>query len=331
MARICIVALFVAASLAASNLCVTADYLNVRTGPGSSYKTTGSALKKGTKVTSYEVKNNWHRIGTNKWCSGKYLSKCSNTDKPVEKPVDNGSKTGVKKCTTASVNVRKGPSTSFKVLETYGTGVQVTVYETTGSWARIGTDRWLSTKYIGECPSTSGDRRKCPSFWNKYSKNTYPSRSQFISGLASLLNKNIIYTQNSVNRWHGINNNVCPPSVPKYSDCSAFATWFYWTAFGGLTDSLSNANWKYGNTQSMHHDSNKISLDKCQPGDYILYAKFSPKYSGHAVIYIGNNKVITYGSSEGKSSPVNQRDKVHYRSDFRGCYSVNFPFGKSFK
>jgi len=328
MARIFIVALFVAAAFAASKFCVTADYLNVRTGPGSTYSTTGSALKKGTEVSSYEVKNNWHRIGTNKWCSGKYLGKCS-TSGGNDKPVDNGNKTGVKKCTTSSVNVRKGPSTSYKVLETYGAGVQVTVYQTTGSWARIGTDRWLSTKYISECPSTSGDKRKCPSFWNKYSKNAYPTRQQFINGLSSLLQKNIIYTQ-SEKRWNGISTSTCPPSVPKYADCSSFATWFYWTAFGGLTDTLSNANWKYGNTQSMHHDSTKLSKKNCQIGDYVLYAKFSPKYSGHAVIYVGNNQVISYGSSEGKSSPVHQKS-IDYRSDFRGCYTANFPFGKSFK
>lgn len=52
---------------------VTADSLNVRTGPGTGYRVTGS-LAKDTEVTLYETENGWHRIGMGEeWVSGKYI------------------------------------------------------------------------------------------------------------------------------------------------------------------------------------------------------------------------------------------------------------------
>ena len=52
--------------------------LNVRSGAGTNYKKV-STLKNATKVTIYETKGNWSRIGTNKWVCSTYLS----TTKPV--------------------------------------------------------------------------------------------------------------------------------------------------------------------------------------------------------------------------------------------------------
>lgn len=46
--------------------------LNVRTGPGKNYNVVKS-IKNGTKVTVYEVKDGWGRIGNNQWCSMTYL------------------------------------------------------------------------------------------------------------------------------------------------------------------------------------------------------------------------------------------------------------------
>ena len=46
--------------------------LNVRSGPGTNYKIVTS-LKNNEKVTVYETKDGWSRIGTNKWVSSSYL------------------------------------------------------------------------------------------------------------------------------------------------------------------------------------------------------------------------------------------------------------------
>ena len=46
--------------------------LNVRKGPGTNYPVI-TALKNGTRVTIYEEKSGWLRIGTLKWASAKYI------------------------------------------------------------------------------------------------------------------------------------------------------------------------------------------------------------------------------------------------------------------
>lgn len=48
--------------------------LNVRKGPSKNYGIV-KCLPKNTKVTVYETKNGWGRIGTNQWCSMTYMKK----------------------------------------------------------------------------------------------------------------------------------------------------------------------------------------------------------------------------------------------------------------
>ena len=46
------------------------------------------------------------------------------------------------------LNVRKGPGTNYPVVGKLKNGVMVSVYETSGTWARIGTDKWVSMNYL---------------------------------------------------------------------------------------------------------------------------------------------------------------------------------------
>lgn len=50
----------------------TSTKLNVRSGAGTKYKKV-STLKNNAKVTVYETKSGWSRVGTNKWVSSSYL------------------------------------------------------------------------------------------------------------------------------------------------------------------------------------------------------------------------------------------------------------------
>ena len=47
--------------------------LNVRKGAGTGYRIV-RALPKGAKVTVYETKNGWSRIGSNEWVSSAYIA-----------------------------------------------------------------------------------------------------------------------------------------------------------------------------------------------------------------------------------------------------------------
>lgn len=56
-----------------------------------------------------------------------------------------------KKCTVSVegyLNVRKGPGIEYDVEKKLPNGFSVTVTETNGDWAKIGTDLWVMKKFL---------------------------------------------------------------------------------------------------------------------------------------------------------------------------------------
>lgn len=98
-----------------------------------------------------------------------------------------------------------------------------------------------------------------------------------------------------------------PQQVPPYSDCSSSSTWAYWTVLGKGPDILSKQSWKAGYTGSMIQNGKRVDLKNIKPGDLIFYGKTQVS---HVAIYIGNNQVVSHGSTPVRKGPV------HYRSDF---------------
>lgn len=112
--------------------------LNVRKGAGTKYGIVRT-IEKGTQVKVYEISGSWARIGTNEWCSNKYLSKT--------KPASYPTKT-VYNCNT--LNVRNKPSILGKKVGFLNKNDKVKVYATKGSWSKIAKDsnKWCSSKYL---------------------------------------------------------------------------------------------------------------------------------------------------------------------------------------
>ena len=119
------------------------------------------------------------------------------------------------------------------------------------------------------------------------------------------------YTEGSL-RWWGIQHKIHPPAAPRYSDCSASATWVYWTVFGNGKDILNGANWGSGYTGTMVEHGHDVPLSSAQPGDLVFYGRMADGHTpSHVAIYKGHGKVVSHGSD-----PVGIYD-VHYRTDFR--------------
>ena len=110
--------------------------LNIRIGAGTNYRTAGS-LKNGDKVSVYEEKNGFSRIGDGQWVSSQYL-----TDAPQVV-----TKTMYVKVNT-SLNIRSGAGTSYSLVGSLKNGQAVTVYETKNGWSRIGNGQWVSSQYL---------------------------------------------------------------------------------------------------------------------------------------------------------------------------------------
>lgn len=112
------------------------DELNVRTGAGTNYKAVNSLACR-TAVTVYEVKGNWARIQEGMWVSNKYLA---NSTKNHVKSME------VTNC--SSLNVRTGAGTKYKAITTIPKNCVVSVLQTKNGWTRIGSNKWVSSKYL---------------------------------------------------------------------------------------------------------------------------------------------------------------------------------------
>lgn len=51
-----------------------------------------------------------------------------------------------------NLNVRSGPGTSYKVVGSLAKGSKVKVISTSGSWSKIGANKWVSTSYLSSSP-----------------------------------------------------------------------------------------------------------------------------------------------------------------------------------
>ena len=141
-------ALSATASFANSNEgTVTADVLNVRSGPSTSYSIT-TKLYKGNKVEILETSNGWYKIktsnGTIGWVSASYISilQGSNSQSSYKATVN-----------ATSLNVRSGASTSYSVITKLPKGTVVDVIESASNgWKKIktsnGTTGWVSGQYL---------------------------------------------------------------------------------------------------------------------------------------------------------------------------------------
>ena len=144
-------ALSATASFANSNEgTVTADALNVRSGPSTSYGIT-TKLYKGDKVEILETSNGWHKIkasnGKIGWVSGDYIKVSSAS---TSQPSTSTTKATV---TATSLNVRSGAGTSYSVITKLPKGTVVDVLESASNgWKKVktsnGTTGWVSGSYL---------------------------------------------------------------------------------------------------------------------------------------------------------------------------------------
>ena len=144
-------ALSATASFANSNEgTVTADALNVRSGPSTSYGIT-TKLYKGDKVEILETSNGWYKIkasnGKIGWVSGDYIKVSSGS---TSQPSTSTTKATV---TATSLNVRSGAGTSYSVITKLSKGTVVDVIESASNgWKKIktsgGTTGWASGDYL---------------------------------------------------------------------------------------------------------------------------------------------------------------------------------------
>ena len=251
-------ALSATASFANSNEgTVTADALNVRSGPSTSYGIT-TKLYKGDKVEILESSNVWHKItasnGKIGWVSGDYIKVSSGS---TSQPSTSTTKATV---TATSLNVRSGAGTSYSVITKLSKGTVVDVLESASNgWKKIktsnGTIGWVSGSYLAngvvEQPST-------------------PSTNK-VQAVIDLAHKQLGKPY------------VWGAEGPNSFDCSGLIYYVYKNAAGITLPRTSSAQYSAGVA---------VSRSNLKAGDLIFSSTDGTGNITHVAIYVGDGQMI---------------------------------------
>jgi Putative peptidoglycan binding domain/NlpC/P60 family len=103
----------------------------------------------------------------------------------------------------------------------------------------------------------------------------------------------ISYTQDA-RRMDGIKRRIVPPSVPRWEDCSSFATWCYWVSGAPDPNGRNYDGFGYTGTQIM----NGVETTDPRPGDLCFYGPSRSNIT-HVTVYVGNGRVVSHGREDG--------------------------------
>lgn len=129
---------------------VTANVLNVRSGPGMNYGVVDQ-LRYGATVEIFAQEvvagATWYRIGVNRWVHGGWI-RLLNAEPPSPNPV----RRGVVTADVLNVRARPGVSPDNPPVDRLRRGATVLIYEDTvvagATWYRIGVNRWVHGAWI---------------------------------------------------------------------------------------------------------------------------------------------------------------------------------------
>jgi beta-N-acetylglucosaminidase/uncharacterized protein YraI len=139
---------------------VTANSLNVRSGPGTNY-TVLFAAKKNEKVDINETSNGWYKIkmtsGKEGWASSTHISKSNSNDNSNELNTSGLTK----KVSINRLNMRSGGGTSYRTITTLNKGIVVDIVSESNGWTKIKYDGrlgYVSSEYLEAIKQESSNK-----------------------------------------------------------------------------------------------------------------------------------------------------------------------------
>ncbi|WP_157063441.1 NlpC/P60 family protein [Luteipulveratus mongoliensis] len=232
---------------------------------------------------------------------------------------------------SSSLTVRSGPSASAKAVGSLKKGAKVDIkcqmygstvkgtYGTSNVWDRIGTGRYVSDAYIytgsdGFVAPKCGGGNTPPPTSNVHGRNNGPagpksgSRSQkverVVNAALSQTGKGLSYSWGAGGKG-GPSYGISSPSPSGYHDynrfgfdCSGLTLYSYWK---GIGKDIGPA------TSYQYNSGTKVSINKRQRGDLIMWGSSGGGSTYHVALYLGNNKIVEASSPRSSKS-------VHVRS-----------------
>ena len=161
--------LVIANPAAATQPMTATTYVNLRSGPGTSYSVVSVLAPDETVTALGTVTGGWYQVTTAKgtigWVYQTYLrassgSAAAPTSATPAAPATAAPTASGQATTTAAVNVRSGPGTSYGIVGVAAKGTTLgTPGTVSGGWTQViyaGVARWISTSYLNVGSASSG-------------------------------------------------------------------------------------------------------------------------------------------------------------------------------
>ena len=255
---------------------ITADAVNFRSGPSTSYLSLGS-FNKGDKVEYLGTSGSWVKVKYNNktgYVYGSYVGNYATITQYV---------------TAATLNVRSGAGTSYSVLGSLSKGTKVEVISTTNGWSKInynGSIGYVSSQYLSSSSTDSS------------TSTTSSSVNKVISLAKSLLGKSYVWGAQGPSTFdcsgftYYVFKNAANITLPRVSqDQSTYGTYVsksnlkvgdlvFFDTNGANDGNVSHVGIYLGNNQFIHASSSKGK---------VVISEMSSYYSG---AYVNARRVL---------------------------------------
>ena len=255
---------------------ITADAVNFRSGPSTSYSSLGS-FNKGDKVEYLGTSGSWVKVKYNNktgYVYGSYVGNYATITHYV---------------TATTLNVRSGAGTSYSVLGSLSKGTKVEVISTTNGWSKInynGSIGYVSSQYLSSSSTDSS------------TSTTSSSVNKVISLAKSLLGKSYVWGAQGPSTFdcsgftYYVFKNAANITLPRVSqDQSTYGTYVsksnlkvgdlvFFDTNGANDGNVSHVGIYLGNNQFIHASSSKGK---------VVISEMSSYYSG---AYVNARRVL---------------------------------------
>mgnify|MGYP004556967651 CR=1 FL=1 len=255
---------------------ITADAVNFRSGPSTSYSSLGS-FNKGDKVEYLGTSGSWVKVKYNNktgYVYGSYVGNYATITQYV---------------TATTLNVRSGAGTSYSVLGSLSKGTKVEVISTTNGWSKInynGSIGYVSSQYLSSSSTDSS------------TSTTSSSVNKVISLAKSLLGKSYVWGAQGPSTFdcsgftYYVFKNAANITLPRVSqDQSTYGTYVsksnlkvgdlvFFDTNGANDGNVSHVGIYLGNNQFIHASSSKGK---------VVISEMSSYYSG---AYVNARRVL---------------------------------------
>ncbi len=269
---------------------INGNYVRMRSGPGTGYSILGT-YNKGSVMTVTGTSGDWYAVtsGSLKGYVYKQYLTMSSSGSGAATGGSTGSFTvttmnDTPAVTTAAVNMRSGPATTYTSQRVLAQGTAITLTGTSGSWYRI--------SYNGSTGYVSG---------------SYVSTNVATGSSSTAAGERIV---NEAKKYLGVPY-VYGGTSPSGFDCSGLVYYVYKQCGYSITRTATAQN----------SDGRYVARSNLQPGDIIIFYNGYKSAIGHAGIYIGNNQFI-HASSGGGRVMISGLSETYYNTRFYSARRV---------